>query len=112
MAKGINWGPDLGAPVVVTAIDLVLESTAPTYTKWATGIMAVGGYIGNYADWGGDFIKNVGIAALPAFGKNIYDYVKGGMSAAPKSNALAFRSRVSAYPSPAGSAPFGAVRLT
>ena len=112
MAKGINWGPDLGAPVLVTAVDLILETTAPEYTKWGTGIMAIGGYLGNQFDWGGDFIKNVGIAALPAAAKNVYDWAKAGMATRPNRKVAFRRSPVSHYPAEAPSAPFTGVKLT
>lgn len=74
----IKFVSDLGAPLLVTAIDIGVDMTAPGYSKWATGILAVGGYLGAFTGWGGDFVKNVGIAALPAAAKNIYDWARGG----------------------------------
>ncbi len=110
----IKWVPDLGAPLAVIAVDLTIESTAPDYSKWATGLMAVGGYLASGMGWGGDFAKNLGIAALPAFGKNLYDYARGGASSR-SSGKMAFRrvaGQHSRYPAPASSAPFGQVKLT
>ncbi len=107
----IKWVSDLGAPLAVVAVDLTIESTAPNYSKWATGIMAAGGYLAAWQGWGGDFVKNVGIASLPAFAKNIYDYVKGG-AASHASRSMSFRrAAVSRYPAPAQEAPFQGVRL-
>jgi hypothetical protein len=106
----IKWVPDLGAPVAVTAVDLIIESTAPDYSKWATGIMAAGGYLGAAMGWGGDFVKNIGIAALPAAAKNIYDWAREGTSSKSVSRARFQRAPVSRpvtrYPAPLEEAPF------
>ena len=110
----ITLVPDLGAPLTVIAVDLIVDSQAPDYAKWATGIMAVGGYVGSYLNKGGDFVKNVGIAALPAFGKNLYDYARTAKPA-PVVGRMEFRraaGKASRYPAPAGSAPFTGVKLT
>lgn len=109
MANNINVAPDLGAPLLVTAVDLIIESTAPDWSKWATGIMALGGYAGAYLGYGGDFVKNVGIAALPACAKNVYDWARAGT---PVTKARKFTPRsVSRYPAPASEAPFAGVKL-
>lgn len=73
--------PDVVAPLTVAAVDIVVEQVAPGYSKWATGAMALGGYLGAFFGFGGDFVKNVGIAALPTFGKNLYNYFKGSTGA-------------------------------
>jgi hypothetical protein len=71
--------PDVMAPAAVVAVDLVSESFAPTWTKWIDGAMTVGGYVlGGWLGWGGDFVKNIGIASAPITIRNIYDYVRGG----------------------------------
>ena len=108
---GIKMANDLGAPLLVTAVDLIVETTAPDWTKWATGIMAVGGYAGAYFNYGGDFVKNVGIAALPAAAKNIYDWARAG-TPVTRTRKLAFSRGVSRYPAPAGEAPFTGVKLS
>jgi hypothetical protein len=105
----IKWIPDLGAPVAVTAVDLLLETYKPTWNKWATGVLAVGGYVGSYMNFGGDFVKNVGIAALPAFAKNIYNWAKGGT--ASHATPVTFRRSVARYPAPALEPQFGGARL-
>ncbi len=73
----IKWAPDLGAPVAVTAVDLVVKSVQPTWQEWVDYIMAAGGYIGAAMGWGGDFVKNVGISSLPLAGEKLYDRIKG-----------------------------------
>lgn len=112
---GINAVNDLGAPVLVTAVDLTIETVAPDYSKYATGIMAVGGYLGAYFNYGGDFVKNVGIASLPAFAKNIYDWARAGTTAGRARGAtrpMKFqRSTVSRYPATHTEAPFPGVKL-
>lgn len=104
--------PDLGAPVAVTAVDLMLEQFAPDYSKWATGIMALGGYVGSYLNFGGDFVKNVGIASLPAFAKNVYDYFTSGSTTRAANSVQFRRAPVSRFPAPAPQKEFGGVRIT
>lgn len=107
----IKMVPDLGAPVAVTAVDLITESYAPDYNEWAAYILAVGGYVGGWMGWGGDFTKNVGIASFPWAAKKLYERVKGG--AGSPARRMAFRrSAVSRYPGPASETPFQGVRLT
>jgi len=108
----IKMVPDIGAPLLVTAIDLTVESTAPEYTKWVTGAMAVGGYVAAYMNWGGDFVKNMAIAALPAAAKNTYDWAKGGMTSKATRKVAFHRSGVTRYPAPASEAPFTGNKLT
>jgi hypothetical protein len=77
--KNLKVVPDFGAPLAVVAVDLIAESYAPTWTKWIDGIMTAGGYVlGGWLGWGGDFVKNMGIASMPITARNIYDYVRGG----------------------------------
>lgn len=109
----IKLVPDLGAPVTVAAVDLLSASYAPTYSKWITGAMTVAGYVlGGYMGWGGDFMKNIGIASLPATAKNIYDYVKGTPAASKASRLSLVRNPVSRFPSAPAMPSFGAARLT
>jgi hypothetical protein len=77
----IKMVPDLGAPLAVVAVDLIMENAAPTWTKWADGIMTAGGYLAGWMGWGGDFTKNIGIASMPITARNIYDYIRGGSGA-------------------------------
>jgi len=86
----IKMVEDLGAPLAVTAVDLVTQETAPDWNEWASYIMAGGGYAGALMNFGGEFVKNVGIASLPLAARNIYARIKGG-SAKMASSRLAFR---------------------
>lgn len=102
----INMIPDVGSPLTVVAVDLLVESFLPAQAEYADYIMTVGGYIAAWMGWGGDFVKNIGVASLPLTARKIYDRVKGG--------AVSTRSlkRVSRYPAPASQTPFGVVKLT
>ena len=102
----IRLVPDVGAPLAVTAVDLITETTAPDWNEWASYIMAIGGYLGASMGWGGDMVKNVGIASFPWAAKNIYNRVRGGVGA---SRRLAFRAARS--PAPATKTPFEGTRL-
>ena len=99
--------PDLGAPLAVVGVDLITETAAPNWNEWASYIMAAGGYIGGWMGWGGDFMKNVGIASFPWAAKKVYERVKGGAG-----SRLSFRrAGVSRYPAPATKTPFEGARL-
>ena len=97
--------PDVGAPVSVLGVELLAETYAPDYSEWATYLMAGGGYLGAAMGWGGPFLKNVGIAALPGAARKIYDRVRGGTS-----RRMSLR-RVTRYPAPAEATPFQGVKL-
>jgi len=105
----IRLVPDVGAPLAVTAVDLITETTAPDWNEYAAYIMAAGGYLGAFMGWGGDMVKNVGIASFPWAAKKIYERVRGGMTT--KASRLAFRAPVSRYPAPATKTPFEGTRL-
>ena len=104
----IKIGPDVGAPLAVAAVDLVTETIWPRYSAWFTYGMTIVGYVSGWAGWGGDTLKNVGVASLPLTAKRIYDTIR---TEAPVSKGLAFRSRVSRYPARAQEAPFAGVKL-
>lgn len=103
--------PDVVAPLAVTAVDLVTEATAPNWNEWASYICAVGGYLGGFMGWGGDMVKNFGIASLPWAAKNIYERVRGTAGASKRLNYRPV-SKVSRYPAPAQEIPFQGVKLT
>ena len=67
---------DVVAPVGVAAVDLIVDATQPTYTKWADYAMTVAGYGAALMNKGGDLMKNVGIASLPLSIKCLYAQVK------------------------------------
>jgi len=96
----IKWVPDLGAPIAVVAIDLVTEATQPTWSTWVSYLMAAGGYVGSGMGWGGDFVKNIGIAALPGAAKNIYSQVQTGMTMESRPRNRVTSNRVRQTPSP------------
>lgn len=105
----MNWVNDLGAPVAVTAIDLIVESTAPEWNEWASYIVAGGGWLAQTLGWlRGDFSKNMAIAATPWACKNIYQRVRG-ITGSPVRR-LTTRS-VSRWPAPLVEQPFGGARM-
>ncbi len=77
----IRWAEDLGAPAVVAGAYIVSEQYAPTWTKPLGIGLAVVGHVLNYMRVGGQFTKNVAIAATPWAMTSIYDYVRGGIGA-------------------------------
>jgi len=75
---GIKMVEDLGAPGLVTAVDLLTLEAAPDWNEWAAYGMTAAGYLGGWLRFGGDFVKNIGIASLPLTARHIRDRVKGG----------------------------------
>lgn len=108
----IKLGPDLGAPLAVAAINIASEAMIPKQSNWITYGMTLVGYIAGWTGWGGDILKNVGVASLPLSAKAVYDTVRGTpVSGRGVSYRTAGRG-VGVYPSPAKEAPFQNVRLT
>ena len=104
----INWINDLGAPLAVTAIDLVVESSFPQYDEYAAYILAGGSWLATAMGWArSDFVKNLAIASTPLAARKIYDRVKGVSSPV---RGLSTR-RVSRWPAPLVEHPFGGARL-
>jgi hypothetical protein len=77
----IKLMPDLGAPALV----FVADWATSTYDEKATGfklnrpigiLLAVGGYAGGMFGWGGDFVKNIGIASFDWAANSIVGYIK------------------------------------
>ena len=96
---------DLGAPLVVVAIDLGTEKVKPAWNNWASYITCGVGYVMAAMGVGGNFAKNIGIASLPWAAKHIA--VQAGAFAASRPTT----SRVRRYPAPAMESPFGNIRL-
>jgi len=69
---------DIGAPALVAAVDIVTAETAPEYNEWSSYIMAGGGFLGAMMNFGGTFVKQVGVAALPLAARALYARVQGG----------------------------------
>lgn len=106
---GIRLVDDVGAPLAVVGVDLLVESTAPEWNEWASYIVTALGYGSQYFRWGGgDFLKNMGIASMPWAAKNIYNRVRGISS--PVSRGLGVK-RVARWPAPLVEQPFGGARL-
>jgi len=61
----IRMVEDIGAPVAVSAIDLITEKVAPEWNEWASYLMTAAGYVGGFMNFGGPFVKNLGVASLP-----------------------------------------------
>jgi len=76
--------PDVVAPAVVTGVDIATLELAPGWNELASYIIAGGAYIASGLNLirgnGGDFVKNMGIAALPLAARNIYMRVKSPVS--------------------------------
>ena len=105
----INFVDDIGAPLAVVAADLVIETIKPEWNEYASYVIAGGAYLANQMGWvRGDFVKNVGIAALPWAAKNLYNRVKGGVSSPV--NRLTMR-RVTRWPAPTYNPEFEGARL-
>ena len=103
----IKMSSDIGAPLTVMAVTVVGRSVFPAYHDWLVYAMSVAGYLGAWMGWGGDFMKNIGVASLPLTAEKIYDRVAG---VAPVSRRLTM-SNVSRYPAPARDSPYGGVKL-
>lgn len=101
----VRMVPDVGAPALVFGLDQLTKRAMPEYNEWITYIETVGGYLGAWMGWGGDFLKNVGVASLPATLNLITAKVAGGAS-----QRLSFK-KVARYPAPAPVAPYQGVRL-
>jgi len=105
---GIRLTSDVGSPLVVAAVNIVGRTTIPDYHDWAIYGMTALGYIGGWMGWGGDFVKQIGVASLPLTVDKIYERMKGGVG----SRSRVFRSAsVSRYPAPATKTPYEGVRL-
>ena len=106
MANKIRLIPDVGSPLTVVAVDLLAESFVPAQANYADYVMTIGGYLAGFMDWGGDYVKNIGVSSLPLTARKIYERVRGGMGVS-----RAGMRRVARYPAPASESPFGAARL-
>ena len=69
---GIKLVNDVGAPLAVAVVDLVVSSQKPDWDRWVDYGMTILGYAGAFMNKGGDALKNVGIASLPLSAKQLY----------------------------------------
>jgi len=97
---------DVGAPLAVTAINIVSRVSIPEYHDWLIYATTIAGYVGGWMGWGGDFLKQMGVSSLPLTADKIYERVRGGAGA---SRRLAFKA--SRYPAPAVKTPYEGVKL-
>jgi hypothetical protein len=98
----IRWAEDLGAPAVVAGAYIVSEQYQPTWTKpLGIGIAALGMGL-NYMRIGGQFTKNIGIAAMPWAMTSIYDYIRDAITVTgrvvARPTAARLGTRVASYP--------------
>ena len=99
---------DIGAPLTVVAVDLVSESVMPQANEALGYVLAIGGTVLRGMGMGGDFTKNVAIAATPWAAKNLYQRARG--IAGPVSRRLGVSS-IARWPAPLNEQPFGGNRL-
>jgi len=104
---GIKWTNDLGAPLLVTAIDLAVEATAPQWDDYVAYGLPIATWLATAMGWTGDFVKNMAIASTPTMANRIYRQVRGGVS----SPARLSTKKVSRWPAPLVETPFGGARL-
>jgi len=102
----IKWTEDLGAPLAVTAVNIIGRKSIPQYHDWLVYGMALAGYGMAYFNKGGDFMKNVGIAALPLAADKIYARITSGTV-----TGRSVGGRVGRYPAPAYSEEFQGLKL-
>lgn len=88
---GIKMMEDVGAPATVAAVDIITLEVAPDWNEWAGYIMAAGGYVGGFMNFGGPFVKNVGIASLDWAARSLYQRVRGGTTRKVTNKKVAFR---------------------
>lgn len=106
----IQFMPDVGAPLVVTGINLVGETVWPKQSNWITYAMTIVGYGSAFLNRGGQFTKNIGVSSMPLTARLIYDAVRS--PAASVNRTVSARTKVGRYPGPAQEMPFQGVKLT
>ncbi len=86
MASNVKLVSDLGAPVVVAVVDLVTATVttppvagSPSWNSWASYAMTLLGYGAAFLGYGGDFVKNIGIASAPKSLALLYGLVTTGV---------------------------------
>ncbi len=100
----IQWKDDLGAPLAVTAIDIIVESTTPQWDEYAAYGVPIVTWLAAGFNKGGTFVKNMAIASTPLAVNRIYRQVRGGVSSK-------VGRRISRWPAPIVEQPFGGARL-
>jgi hypothetical protein len=71
----MKWTENIGAPALVTAVDIATEKFAPEWNQWAAYGLAIVGYGSQWTRYGNDFLLKTGIAAAPVALKELYGRV-------------------------------------
>ena len=87
----IRMVEDLGAPIAVSAVNILTKEVAPDWNEWAHYAMTGAGYLGGFMKFGGDFVKQIGVASLSGTLDHVYNRVKGGATRKVAGGRLAFR---------------------
>ena len=74
----IKMVPDLAAPLTTTVINIAGRTIMPQWHDWLVYGMTVAGYVGGYMNWGGDYLKQIGVSSLPLTADKLYERVRGG----------------------------------
>ena len=100
----LDWKNDLGAPLAVTAVNIVARKFLPNYYDWVVYGVTAAAYVMAATNRGGQFVKNVGIAELPLAADKLYSRITTG--------AVSGRvQREQRYPAPAFNTEFGGLKL-
>jgi hypothetical protein len=70
---------DLGAPLAVTAVDILTMEVAPDWNEYSSYILTGVGYLAGFfmpGKWS-PFLTNLGVASLPLTARHIYERIKG-----------------------------------
>jgi len=70
---------DVGAPLAVTAVDILTLEMAPDWNEYASYILTGVGYLGGFfmpGKWS-PFLTQLGATSLPLTARHIYERVKG-----------------------------------
>ena len=73
----IKMVPDVAAPLTVAAVNIVGRTTMPEWHDWLVYGMSIAGYVGGWMNWGGDYLKQIGVASLPLTADKLYERVRG-----------------------------------
>lgn len=100
---------DVGAPVVVSLVNIMTRTGMPEWHDTIVYAMTALGYAADFFRFGGDFTKMIGVSSLPLTIDKLYERFKG----VPVTGRVGYRSagRVARYPAPAQQAPFQSARL-
>ena len=114
----IRMMEDVGAPLLVSGVNIVVRTSVPDWHDMAIYAMTALGYLGDFMRFGGDFVKNIGVSSLPLSVDKIYERIQGETPAtARRASRATYRASrpasraVGRYPGPAPTSEFQGVRL-